>query len=138
MSSFEKLKKVKALISDSKKLGTHNERFENATRQGNDGRIDKFKKGFNADDRFKSFRADVYFSSYTGAYGSSSVGQFLSLSSGDSVKKAFVKYLQDNESEILKGIADNLREEADALIKGAKDEIECASEYINSIEVLDA
>lgn len=137
MSNFENLKEVKSLLSDAKKIGSHNERFMDATKPGNSGNIDKYKKGFNADDRFKSFRAEVYFSSYTGSYGSSSVGSFLDISSTKSVEKAFIKYLQDNEDEVLKGISYNLQEAADALIEKAKGEIAAASEYLRSIEDLD-
>ena len=133
MSTFENLKKVRSILSDSKKIGSHNERFINATRKGNEGRVDKYKKGFNADDRFKAFKVEVYFSSYIGAYGDSSVGSFLHLSSTESTKKAFVKYLQDNEGDVLKGISDNLRAEAETLIEAAKSEISDASEYINNI-----
>jgi hypothetical protein len=138
VSTFENLRKVRSILSDSKKIGSHNERFINATRKGNEGRIDKYKKGFNEDSRFQAFRVEVFFGSYTGAYGDSSVGSFLNISSAVSTQKAFVKYLQDNEDDVLQGISDNLREEADSLIEAAKSEISDASEYINSICADDA
>lgn len=133
-NNFENLKKAKVLMDDAKKLMTFHDRFEHATKKGNEGRIDKYKKGFNADDRFKCMSAHVYFTAYTGAYGSSSVGSFLYLNSEKELGIALVQYLKNNEEDVIKGVAAILDEKAKSLVVAAKEEVESASALIVDIE----
>jgi hypothetical protein len=122
------------LMKDAKKFFGFHSDYENATKKGNEGRIDKYNKGFNADDRFKSFSANVYFSAYTGSYGSSSVGNFLHLESGDEITSAFIQYLRDNEHNVIKGIGQILEAKAKSLTDKARVEIESAQEKLLEIE----
>lgn len=133
-NKFHNLNKAKDLMDDSEKLSTFHERFEESTKKGNEGRIDKSKKGFNADDRFQEFRTAVYFTAYTGKYGSSSVGRFLSLRSGEELSSAFIQYLQENEQAVIKGMAVILDNKAKSLISEAKKELESASDLVRAIE----
>lgn len=125
MSNFENLKKVKAIISDANKISTHNERFEEATKEVRSKSIDEYNKGFNAHECFKSFVVPVYFSTYIGA------SNFMGLESGQSVNNAFIKYLRDNEDAVLDGIARNLKEEANFIILKAKEEIDTALDCLS-------
>ena len=133
MSSFKNLEEAKTLASDSKKLFHFHDQFREATKKGNSGNVDKFKKGFNADDRFKSFSANVYFSAYSGYYGSSSVGKFINLSSGKHLNEALISYLNENEEAVIKGIATILERKAKSFISEAKKEVADASTAIQSI-----
>lgn len=131
--SFDNLNKTKKLMRDAKSLFSFHDKFSEATKKGNKGNIDKHKKGFNADDRFKSFTANVYFSAYTGTYGSSSVGNFLSLESGE-LQEALIQYLRDNEEEVIKGMAEIISKKAKSLVSSAKKEIAIAVSAIEGVE----
>lgn len=137
-NNFKSLTHSKRLMDDSKTLMAFHDRFEEATKTGNNGRIDKFRKGFNVDDRFQDIKASVYFTAYTGAYGSSSVGSFLRLNSGKDIGLALIKYLNDNEEAVLKGMAAILDGKAKDLISAARSELETASALINDIEAYES
>jgi len=136
--SFDSLNKSKGLMSDAKKLFSFHSEYENATKKGNEGRIDKHRKGFNVDSRFKSFSANVYFTAYTGSYGDSSVGNFLRLESGNEIETAFIAYLKDNEREVIKGIGRILEAKAKSLTDQARLEVESAGALISEIEEYNA
>lgn len=132
-NKFENLNKAWGLLDDAKRLETFHNSFNDATKKGNKGRIDKFKKGFNADDRFRSFQINIYFSAYTGEYGSSTVSEYLSLNSGEA-GNALIKYLKDNEEAVIKGMADILNEKAKSLLVSAQSEVDSASSLIQEIK----
>ena len=131
--SFKNLNNAKALMRDAKKLIGFHDLFEEKTKKGNRGQIDKFGKGFNTDERFKSFKAEIYFSAHTGAYGSSSVSSFLRLESRDDIQRALIKYLQDNEEDVIKGMASILDKKAKELVNDALIEINNAQKAIDDI-----
>ena len=124
-------------MADANDLSNFTTEFLNATKKGNAGQIDKFKKGFNEDSRFQSFSANVYFSAYTGTYGDSSVYNFLRLDSGEAVGKALIAYLDQNEEAVLKGMAEILEKNAKSLIDEAKNEVAQASAKIAEIEAFE-
>jgi len=132
-NNFENLKSAKGLIDDSKALSSFHANFQEATKKGNEGRVDKFRKGFNEDSRFKSFTTEVYFSAYTGAYGSSSVGNFLRLNSKDA-GSALIEYLKNNEEAVLKGMAEILQTKSKGLLEKAREEVDAANSMIGDIE----
>ena len=123
MSSFKNLEEAKTLASDSKKLFHFHDQFREATKKGNSGNVDKFKKGFNDDGRFSSFSANVYFSA----------GEFINLSSGKHLNEALISYLNENEEAVIKGIATILERKAKSFISEAKKEVADASTAIQSI-----
>jgi hypothetical protein len=120
-------------MRDAKKLMGFHDLFEEKTKKGNGGQIDKFGKGFNKDERFRSFKAEIYFSSHTGSCGSSSVSSFLRLESADDIKRALVKYLQDNEEDVIKGMASILDKKAKELVNDALIEVNNAQKAIDDI-----
>jgi hypothetical protein len=136
--NFENLSGAKELIDDSMSLSNFNEKFKEATKKGNKYRVDKFRKGFNEDGRFKSFSTEVYFSAYTGIYGDSSVCNFLRINKTKEVADALIEYLNSNEEAVLKGMADILQAKSKGLLDKARAEVEAATLLIGDIEGYEA
>jgi len=135
-NDFKNLNNAKALINDARELEEFHDKFKEATRKGNRESIDKFAKGFNRDDRFKSFKAEIYFSAYIGSW-SSSVSSFLHLESDSDINESLIKYLQDNEEDIIKGMASILDKKAKELVSEALIEVANAQIAINEIKAYD-
>lgn len=129
--TFKQLDSTKKYASDSKKLASFHELYEEKISLSN---IDKYRKGFNEDSRFKSFSVDVYFSAYTGEYGSSSVYTALSLSDSKAVGESLIEYLRLNEKEVIKGMSKILAEKANSITYEAKQEIAKAMQEVAEIE----
>jgi len=134
-NNFENLNRAKTLMRDSNSLKTFHDRFNEITGKSN---IDKDSKGFNVDSRLKAFNINVYFSSYTGSYGSSNVSEFIRVYGIDDVNGALIEYLRNNEEKVIKGMAIILAEKAKSLIDAAKDEINTANNSISEIEKYNA
>jgi len=130
-NNFNNLNTARSLMEDANKLAIFHSKFNKAI---NENSTDKHKKGFNADSRFMSFSADIFFSAYTGQYGSSSVYDFLNLKSGDELGGAFIQYIKNNEEAVIKGMAVILDEKAKALISEAEAEVKSALASINNIK----
>jgi len=129
MSNFDNLHKAKNIFNDSLAFRSLKKRYIEATGSCN---IDKYGKGFNHDDRFKSFSVQIYYSAYTGSYGNSSVGNFFRLDS-NCASDALIEYLREHEDEVLEGIALILDKKAKKLVLEAKKELEKAENDLKKI-----
>jgi hypothetical protein len=94
---------IKSWLSDAEKIKNVKSKFAKSI---SDSNVDKYKMGFNADGRFKSFSANVYFGGYTGSHGNSSVYNYMSLKSPDIASEALVEYIKDHEDEVLAYISE--------------------------------
>ena len=88
--------------------------------------VDKYNAGFNHDERFAVFSARVFFSAYTGHYGSSSCSTYKNCISEKIAAEYFVKALNrdDITQAIFQAMAEGMREEAKRVADAAEAEIE--------------
>jgi len=122
---------IKKWLSDSDKIKNVKANFKRSTSSSN---VDKFQLGFNADHRFKSFSATVYFGGYTGDYGDSSVYNFLSLGDADVAKEAVIQYMKDNEDDLLLYISEFYKSKAIESKDKAKSLLEADLNVIKELE----
>lgn len=126
--SIKALEKLRMLRRDAAVLAAAEQSYAKATAPSH---VDKHGFKFSTNDRCSTFRTQVSLETYTGTYGNSSVGTFLSLVSDKSdVADVFIRALNHHRSEILQTMARIMNDDADKLKGEAEREIEALRELI--------
>ena len=129
---MDTLQKVKKLNADSKSLYGSVPGFNKYVNENS--RIDKYGIGFNVDSRFSAFEATITFDTYTGVYGDSSCGRYISLNDSESVANALVLWLNRNKCLVIDGVAQILADEAKSLIDQAREELQKNLDLLQEVD----
>lgn len=132
----ETLERIRELRSAQKSLATFWERYLEATKRPN---IDKYDAKFCGDERFSCFSRKIYFSAYTGAYGSSTCGTFGAGggASASTLGNLLVKALNSLKEEIFTQMALHAAEEAEELVGKAKEELQELTTLLGDVDHAD-
>jgi hypothetical protein len=85
---------------------------------------DKYGIGFNVDDRFSVFRVALTFCNWFGYYGSSGCTPHIYLGDGNTVKRYFLRWLNENYQMIFDAMAAAIEKDSVAMAKAAAHELE--------------
>lgn len=127
MSTIQDINKLKNFAN-----GGYDKAIQTPTELHNNySEIDKFGRGFSTEGGNISacFPHKLYYNSWRGHYGDSSVGRILTISNGELFWSCFDQYLNQHQDEILNAVADLMRIE---LQKGI-DVLKKERDRINSV-----
>jgi hypothetical protein len=124
------LDRIRALRTEANNLDGFDKSWE---RIKSDSNIDKKGFGFNADNRFSSFKATVSFDSWQGAYGSSSCGTMFHCNA-EVAREFLVKALDAHRESIFETMAALMRKESKTLLEKAHAEIETMKSMLRDCE----
>lgn len=124
---------AKKLLKTAKQLGTFKEDY---AKEILNPKIDKYGIGFDSDNRFKVFGADIIFSAHSGYYGDSSCCVFSNGVDSKLASTAFKEAVVKHEDLILKTMSDILSDKAKGLIKDVTKEVLEATKILEELNDL--
>lgn len=127
---MRKLEEIKDLLRAAKIRTLPDEYFKQIREKSS---IDKRDLKFGGESRFSVFRTDTVLTCYTGNYGSSSCGTFMTIDSR-LAGEALDYYLNKNMGAVLAGMADYLEAKAAGLVGQAEKELADQQAILDAIK----
>ena len=127
---MENLEKIERMLSTANGIVNGIEKYKMTIKKPN---VDKFGMGFNKDDRFSAATIKISVDSWTGYYGSSSCGTFLSITDKDIFKKNFIKVLNVNFDRLMLETARWIKDDALKYKDAAENELKERLNMLNKL-----